>query len=48
MPVILAPDTWARWLGEQGATPDELKSLPEIGSVRNRGCDVAELATPSA
>jgi putative SOS response-associated peptidase YedK len=27
MPVILAPDTWPRWLGEQGATPDELKAL---------------------
>lgn len=27
MPVILAPDAWARWLGEQPATPDQLKAL---------------------
>jgi putative SOS response-associated peptidase YedK len=27
MPVILAPDTWSRWLGEQSATADELKAL---------------------
>jgi putative SOS response-associated peptidase YedK len=27
MPVVLAPDAWSTWLGEQGATPDELKTL---------------------
>jgi putative SOS response-associated peptidase YedK len=27
MPVVLAPDGWSRWLGEQGTTPDELKAL---------------------
>jgi putative SOS response-associated peptidase YedK len=27
MPVILAPDTWSTWLGEQVATPDEVKAL---------------------
>ena len=27
MPVILAPDDWAKWLGEEPATPDELKAL---------------------
>ncbi len=27
MPVVLAPDTWSRWLGEQSATPNELKAL---------------------
>jgi putative SOS response-associated peptidase YedK len=27
MPVILPPDTWARWLGEEPAEPDLLKSL---------------------
>jgi putative SOS response-associated peptidase YedK len=27
MPVILPPDTWARWLGEEPAEPDALKSL---------------------
>jgi putative SOS response-associated peptidase YedK len=27
MPVVLSPDTWSRWLGEQSATPVELKSL---------------------
>lgn len=27
MPVMLAPEAFARWLGEQPASPDELKSL---------------------
>jgi putative SOS response-associated peptidase YedK len=27
MPVILAPDDWPRWLGEQPANEDELKGL---------------------
>jgi putative SOS response-associated peptidase YedK len=27
MPVILASDTWGKWLGEEPATPEELKSL---------------------
>src|ERR1700686_794978 len=27
MPVILPPDTWARWLGEEPADPDQLKSI---------------------
>lgn len=27
MPVILAPDAWATWLGETGATQDELKAM---------------------
>ena len=27
MPVILAEQDWARWLGEEPATPDELKAL---------------------
>ena len=27
MPVILAPGDWAKWLGEEAATPEELKAL---------------------
>jgi len=27
MPVILAPDCWASWLGETSATPDRLKAM---------------------
>jgi putative SOS response-associated peptidase YedK len=27
MPVILAPDTWSTWLGENPAEPDQLKSM---------------------
>lgn len=27
MPVILAPDAWGRWLGEESATPEQLKKL---------------------
>jgi len=27
MPVILAPDDWGRWLGDEPASPDELKAL---------------------
>ena len=27
MPVILAPRDWAKWLGEEPATPGELKAL---------------------
>jgi putative SOS response-associated peptidase YedK len=27
MPVVLAEADWARWLGEEPATPDELKAL---------------------
>ncbi len=27
MPVILAPDAWGRWLGDEPASPDELKAL---------------------
>jgi putative SOS response-associated peptidase YedK len=27
MPVILPPDTWSTWLGEEPAEPDQLKSL---------------------
>ena len=27
MPVVLAPDSWGRWLGEGPSTPDELKAL---------------------
>src|SRR5258708_15126568 len=27
MPVILPPDTWSTWLGEESADPDELKAL---------------------
>ena len=27
MPVVLAPDAWSRWLGEQATAPDELKAL---------------------
>jgi putative SOS response-associated peptidase YedK len=27
MPVILPPETWSAWLGEEPAEPDELKSL---------------------
>ena len=26
MPVVLVPDSWGRWLGEE-STPDELKAL---------------------
>jgi putative SOS response-associated peptidase YedK len=27
MPVVLAADSWAKWLGEEAATPEELKAL---------------------
>ena len=27
MPVILAEEDWAKWLGEEPATPEELKML---------------------
>ena len=27
MPVILAPESWAKWLGEEAATSDEPKTL---------------------
>jgi putative SOS response-associated peptidase YedK len=27
MPVILGPDDYAAWLGEEPATPDQLKSM---------------------
>ena len=27
MPVILPPDTWPAWLGEEPAEPDQLKAL---------------------
>jgi putative SOS response-associated peptidase YedK len=27
MPVILAEKDWAKWLGEEPATPEELKAL---------------------
>jgi putative SOS response-associated peptidase YedK len=27
MPVILPPETWSRWLGEEPAEPDQLKSI---------------------
>jgi putative SOS response-associated peptidase YedK len=27
MPVILAEDDWGRWLGEEPATPEELKAV---------------------
>jgi putative SOS response-associated peptidase YedK len=27
MPVVLAEDDWAKWLGEEPATNDELKAL---------------------
>jgi putative SOS response-associated peptidase YedK len=27
MPVILPPDTWSTWLGEEPAEPGELKSI---------------------
>ena len=27
MPVVLAEKDWAKWLGEEPATPDELKAL---------------------
>ena len=27
MPAVLAPEHWAKWLGEEPATPDELKAL---------------------
>ena len=27
MPVILPPDTWSTWLGEEPAEPDQLKAL---------------------
>jgi putative SOS response-associated peptidase YedK len=27
MPVILPPDTWSRWLGEEPSEPNQLKSL---------------------
>jgi putative SOS response-associated peptidase YedK len=27
MPVILPPETWSAWLGEEPAEPDQLKSL---------------------
>jgi putative SOS response-associated peptidase YedK len=35
MPVILPPNTWPRWLGEEPAEPTELKSLlvPYTGSM---------------
>ncbi len=27
MPVVLAPGSWGRWLGEEPSMPDELKAL---------------------
>jgi len=35
MPVILPPDTWSTWLGEEAAEPDQLKSIlvPFTGSM---------------
>jgi putative SOS response-associated peptidase YedK len=35
MPVILPPETWSTWLGEEPTEPDQLKSLlvPYIGEV---------------
>ncbi len=27
MPVILAPDTWGKWLGDEPASLEELKAL---------------------
>jgi putative SOS response-associated peptidase YedK len=37
MEVILAPETWSTWLGEEPAEPDELKSLlgTDLSSVFN-------------
>jgi putative SOS response-associated peptidase YedK len=35
MPVILPPGTWSRWVGEEPAEPDQLKSMlvPYMGSM---------------
>jgi len=35
MPVILPPETWSTWIGEEPAEPDQLKSLlvPYAGSI---------------
>ena len=35
MPVILPPDTWPVWLGEEPAEPDQLKALlvPYVGEM---------------
>jgi putative SOS response-associated peptidase YedK len=35
MPVILPPDAWSTWIGEEPASPDQLKSLlvPYLGSM---------------
>ncbi len=60
MPVILAPEDWPKWLGEEPASEDELKALlrpfdqqrmhlwPEIKRVGNVKNNEAELAVPVA
>ena len=50
MPAVIAPELWTKWLGEEPATPEELKAIltPYAGGLDMRAQDRASKKPPLA